>query len=274
MNSNQNQQACLVLENGSYFTGKALGVLCQKSFGEIVFNTGLSGYQEILTDPSYAGQTIILTYPEIGNYGVNSEDNQSARIFAKGLVIKNISPISSSWRAGGDLNGFLLKHNLSGIYGLDTRALTRLVRDFGAMRSVLSTQENFSIPALLEEVHSSKPMQGQNLTKLVSTTKPYFCKNSSVHSKGLIVVLDLGVKEQMLKLLTSAGFDLQVLPATASFAEIASYKPNGIFLSNGPGDPSACKDIQETTKQLIEKNIAPIFGVCLGHQLLSIALGA
>lgn len=272
MNFDQNHKACLVLENGSYFIGKALGALNKKSFGEIVFNTGLSGYQEILTDPSYAGQTIILTYPEIGNYGINAEDNQAAKTFATGLVIKNISPVSSSWRAEQDLNSFLLKHNLSGIYGLDTRALTRMIRDIGAMRSVLSTEESFSIEDLTQEVRQSSSMQGQNLTKVVSTQKPYFRKSSA--SKGLIAVLDLGIKENMLNLMLQEGFDLQVLPAHTTYAEIISYKPQGIFLSNGPGDPAACQDIQETVKQLIENNIAPLFGVCLGHQILSIALGA
>jgi carbamoyl-phosphate synthase small subunit len=272
------KQACLVLEDGTYYLGKAIGKRQHKSFGEIVFNTGLCGYQEILTDPSYAGQIVTLTYPEIGNYGISQLDNQSRKAFAAGLVIKNLSPVSSSWRGkDGDLEQFLLDQNLSGIYGIDTRALTRHIRSRGAMRSLLSTEEvefdSKKIAELLAEVKHSKEMTGQDLAAVVSTPKAYAqkCEGKAIAS---LVVLDFGLKRNMLTLLNQQGFDLQVLPANASYEDILSCKPAGVFLSNGPGDPEACLQAQETVKKLVENEIAPIFGVCLGHQILSIALGA
>ncbi len=269
------KKALLVLEDGKYFQGCAIGKENARNFGEIVFNTGISGYQEILTDPSYAGQIVTLTYPEIGNYGINFEDNQSRKAFAAGLVIKNLSPLSSSWRAtDGDLNNFLLSQNLSGIYGIDTRALTRHIRSTGAMRSVLSTEENVSVDELLEAVKASPDMNGQDLTPVVTTPEPYFYKAVTEKPIGKLVVLDFGLKNNMLQLLASEGFDLQVLPATSNFEQIKSYNPDGIFLSNGPGDPGACLQIKQNIQELINSDLAPIFGVCLGHQVLSLALGA
>ncbi|MDJ0625120.1 MAG: glutamine-hydrolyzing carbamoyl-phosphate synthase small subunit [Candidatus Caenarcaniphilales bacterium] len=269
-------KACLILEDGSCFRGKALGKKQTKTFGEIVFNTGITGYQEILTDPSYAKQIVTLTYPEIGNYGVTDLDNQSRRVFASGLIIKNLSPVSSSWRSNGsNLEDFLLKNNLSALYGIDTRALTRRIRDKGAMRCVLSTDDNYEeqLESLQQEVLDSPSMNNQDLTSLVTTPKRY-CEKGKAPIKGTLAVLDLGLKLNMLKLLTKQGFDLEVFPANTSFEEISSMNPDGIFLSNGPGDPSAAKQVIETVKKLIDSNIAPIFGVCLGHQILSLAFGA
>jgi len=267
-------KACLILEDGSTFIGKALGIKNKKSFGEVVFNTALSGYQEVLTDPSYAGQLVTLTYPEIGNYGITALDNQSREIFAAGLIIKSVSPIESSWRAqDGNLETFLLKYNASAIYGIDTRALTRKIRSKGAMRAVISTEENFSIPALLEEVLQSPSMNGQDLTPLVSTPTAYIQKTSK-KAIGKVVVMDFGLKRNMLTLLNDKGFDLHVLPANSDFEEIKQLNPQGIFLSNGPGDPGACTKPKETIQKLIDSNLAPIFGVCLGHQIMSLALGA
>jgi carbamoyl-phosphate synthase small subunit len=272
------KEAILVLEDGSYFLGSGLGKMGNKSFGEIVFNTGISGYQEILTDPSYAGQIVTLTYPEIGNYGINLADNQSGRAFACGLIVKNLSPLASSWRAeDGPLEKLLLHYELSGLAGIDTRALTRRIRDKGAMRAVLSTEGDFSekkIASLLAEVKASPDMNGQDLTPQVTTSKPYTQKAETPNPLGTVVVLDFGLKRNMLNLLNQQGFDLQVLPATASFDEVMAHKPAGVFLSNGPGDPGACLGAQHLVQELVAKDVAPIFGVCLGHQILSIALGA
>jgi|688.fasta_scaffold02802_4 carbamoyl-phosphate synthase small subunit len=305
------RKAYLVLEDGSYFIGKAFGKLDNKAFGEIVFNTGMTGYQEVLTDPSYAGQIITLTYTEIGNYGINLTDNQSRKIFASGFIVKNISPLISSWRAvDGDLNSFLQKYQISGLYGIDTRALTRKIRSLGAMRSVISTEnypelnsdlsEQEIIKQLLEEVKQSKQMSGLDLASEVSTekayTRPYdkylsssnFAKNTQknaeMHKKpcAKVTVLDFGLKDEMLNLLNKQGIDLEIIPANSSFEQIMQTKPNGIFLSNGPGDPEACTSIIETVKKLIdyvssktnEDSYIPLFGVCLGHQILSLASGA
>ena len=266
--------ACLVLENGAHFSGIAAGRLNHKAFGEIVFNTGLSGYQEILTDASYAGQIITLTYPEIGNYGISSADYQAPCSFAKGLVVKNLSFTHSSWRADlGSLNEFLLAQNLSAIVGIDTRALTLMIREKGAMRAVLSTESNYSVTDLLKEVRASSSLQGQNLAATVSTNVAYRLPSSNQMVKGKIVVLDFGLKRRMLQILNNLGFDLIVMPHSTNINQIVSEKPVGIFLSNGPGDPSACTEAITTLKKLIEINIAPIFGVCLGHQILATSLG-
>ena len=233
------RQACLLLEDGSIFTGKALGQKDKKAFGEVVFNTAISGYQEVLTDPSYAGQLVVLTYPEIGNYGIIPSDDQSRGVFAKGLIIKNLSPRVSSWRAADlSLDRFLLERNISGIYDIDTRALTRKIRSKGAMRAVISTEENWSKAELLEEVLQCQDMNGQDLTPSVATPHEYQQKATG-QAKGKVIVLDFGLKRNMLKLLNDKGFDLHVLPANTTFERIAELKPDGIFLSNGPGDPGA-----------------------------------
>ncbi|HEY9886066.1 MAG TPA: glutamine-hydrolyzing carbamoyl-phosphate synthase small subunit, partial [Vampirovibrionales bacterium] len=240
-----------------------------------VFNTGLTGYQEILTDPSYAKQIVTLTYPEIGNYGISQIDNQSRRVFAEGLVIKSTGQ-KSSWRGiDNDLDGFLKKQNISGIYGLDTRKLTRHLRDKGAMRSVLCTNLNSikNKDALLKEVLSSEKMAGQNLASVVTTPTNY--KVAAQGKKiGKIAVIDLGLKLNMLQILSGLGFELEVLSSESSYEQIMATKPNGIFLSNGPGDPEAVTGFVEVAKKLVKDCPVPIFGVCLGHQILSIALGA
>lgn len=267
--------ACLILEDGKRFVGKALGKLGNKSFGEIVFNTGLTGYQEILTDPSYAKQVVTLTYPEIGNYGISHLDNQSRRVFASGLVIKNHSKVESSWRNEESLESFLLKHDLSAITSIDTRALTRYIRSKGAMRAVLSTEADCTekTTQLLQEVLLQPTMDGQDLTGFVTTEKRY-SRKAKGNSIGKISVLDYGLKENMLEIMNSLGFDLEIFPSTANYDEIAASKPDGIFLSNGPGDPDASKSVVETVEKLIDADLAPIFGVCLGHQILALALGA
>lgn len=280
LKSEAKDDAVLLLEDGTCFHGKALGRRDNKSFGEIVFNTGMTGYQEILTDPSYAGQIVTLTYTEIGNYGINHSDNQSRKSFAKGLVIKNISPITSSWRAEKelDLDGFLKKEGLSGIYDIDTRALTRKIRSEGAMRSVLYTGSEVKDPKklekLLEEVKESPSMVGRRLTEEVTTEDIYSVKTKCGNSLGTVAVIDFGLKQNMISLLSERNIDLKIFPSTVSFDEIKELNPVGIFLSNGPGDPASCKPEIELVKQMIESDLCPVFGVCLGHQLLATALGA
>ncbi|MDX1917867.1 MAG: glutamine-hydrolyzing carbamoyl-phosphate synthase small subunit [Candidatus Caenarcaniphilales bacterium] len=269
-------EAFLLLEDGGCFVGQALGVLGQLIFGEVVFNTGMTGYQEILTDPSYAGQIVTLTYPEIGNYGIYDPDNQSRQAFAKGLVIRQLSPLVSTYQSQAyDLNSFLLKQKLSGISGIDTRALTRKLRVDGAMRGLLGTSplSQFSREALLTEIKAQRTMHGQDLTEEVTTKQPYWVEPLE-EAKGVIAVLDYGLKRSMLELLRLEGYRLYVLPANAGIQEVLSQNPDGIFLSNGPGDPAACLSAREVVRGLVANYAKPIFGVCLGHQILAEALGA
>jgi len=274
-----NLDSCLLLEDGTVYLGKAIGKRNNKSFGEIVFNTGMTGYQEILTDPSYAEQIVTLTYTEIGNYGINIKNSQSRNIFANGLVIKNLSPIVSSWQAEDNLNldEYLKSFDKSGIYGLDTRALTRKIRTKGAMRSVLVTDisEKTSeyLESLLNEVCNSPSMQGMNLATKVSIQEEYKLETKQSEILGTVAVLDFGLKQNMLDLLLERGVNVHVFPSNTSFEKIKKINPVGIFLSNGPGDPASCTQEIETVKKLVEWNSIPIFGVCLGHQILSLVSG-
>jgi len=259
--------AILALEDGRYFVGTGFGAI-GTTVGELVFNTSIIGYQEILTDPSYAGQIITLTYPEIGNYGTNDEDVESAKIHARGLVVKHLSRSFSSWRGQSSLENFLLRHNVVGINGVDTRAITRHIRDKGAMRCALSSQGH-SAQELVKMACDSALMVGADFTADVTTSKPY--KFGS--GKFNVAVMDFGIKTNILKQLSHHDLALNVYPANTKAKEILRNKPDGIFLSNGPGDPAACQGIIEEVKEIIAGGL-PIFGICLGHQLLSIALGA
>lgn len=277
-----NNFAYLILEDGSIYKGKALGKLEHKSFGELVFNTGMTGYQEILTDPSYAGQIVLLTYTEMGNYGIRQKDNQSRRAFARGLIVKNISPVVSSWRAdsGVTLDDFMQAQNINGIYNIDTRSLVRKTRLKGALKSLIYTTktelDSQALNNLIDEVKNSKSMLGQNFIDEVSTQEPYIYqpKQPINNSKGKIAVLDLGLKLKMLELLSQHNYEVKIFPANSTFEEIKNYNPSGIFLSNGPGDPATCTEQVQLIQELLKSKIAPIFGVCLGHQLLATALGA
>lgn len=278
--------AKLILEDGREFKGKALGAK-NISFGEIVFNTGMTGYQETLTDPSYAGQIITFTCPEIGNVGCNSADNEyirDERCFTKGMVIKNYSPIVSNFRAEESLEEFLIKKNITAIYDLDTRALTRHIRDKGAMRAVISP-EDLASEELLARVKQSPSMTGLDLAKDVSCDKPYagsytgigaFAQDgkNSTNKKLKIIALDFGIKQNIVNKLIQHGCELEIVPAQTSAKEIMAKNPDGVFLSNGPGDPEAVTYAIETVKELIAKFPKPIFGICLGHQILSLASGA
>ena len=278
------QPAILVLADGTSYRGLSFGGL-GTTIGEVVFNTGMTGYQEVLTDPSYCGQIVTFTYPELGNTGVNPEDEESNEPQIKGAIARNICPRPSNWRSNQSLPEYLQEHKIPGIYSIDTRALTRKIRTVGAMNGAIST-EILNPTELLEKVQSAPRMAGLNLVQKVTTkevyqwsepTNPYWEFNSSVSGntgeKFTVVAIDFGVKKNILRRLASYGCQVIVVPADTPPEEILKYDPDGIFLSNGPGDPSAVTEGVETTKKLL-KSSKPVFGICMGHQVLGLALGA
>ncbi len=271
-------QARLVLENGAVFRGNAFGALdVTRTTGEAVFTTSITGYQEVLTDPSYAGQIVTMTNPLMGNYGTTSDDMESIHPFVSGFVVRESAERYSNWRAEESLESFLAKSGVLAIEQVDTRRLVRLLRSEGAMRSVLST-EALSDAELVEIARKSPKMAGLDLTKGVTTPNVYEIDRVgdgalAIPSAPHVVVIDYGIKENILRKLSAHGARLTVMPSTTTLEEIHEHKPDGIFLSNGPGDPEAVKDTIAMLKQLIKRDEQPIFGICLGHQLLSLALG-
>lgn len=261
------KKAILALEDGTVYHGYAFGAVVEKT-GEVVFNTSMTGYQEILTDPSYAGQIVTMTYPLIGNYGINDEDNESRRPFVEGLVVREASSMYSNWRAVTSLQDFLLEHGIVGIEGVDTRALTKHIRSAGAMRGVISVGDK-SVADVIEKAKNAPSMVGADLVKEVTVDEPYSWGDGGGSYK--IVAFDYGMKTNIVRQLAKAGCDIRVVPAATSADEVLAMDPDGIFLSNGPGDPSAVTYAVDTIRELIGKK--PLFGICLGHQLLSLALG-
>ncbi len=261
-------KAILALESGKVFKGISFGA-CGESIGEVVFNTSMCGYQEILTDPSYKGQIVAMTYPLIGNYGINREDVESHKIFLEGFVVKECSKIASNWRKDQPLDEYLKKNNILGIEGIDTRDLTLHIRQAGAMRAVLST-EDMDEARLVKKARGSDGLVGVDLVKKVTNNKKYIWKKAG---KILykVVVLDCGVKYNILRKLTENNCEVIVVPAFTEAGDILKLKPDGILLSNGPGDPAAVKYVIQTVRRLLGK--VPIFGICLGHQMLGLALG-
>lgn len=258
-------KATLILENGRIFHGESIGSP-KDSICEIVFNTSMAGYQEILTDASYAGLGIVMTYPLIGNYGVNSEDNESRRPWAEAFIVRRLSPRGSNFRCEESLNEYLIRHGITGISGVDTRAITRMIRQQGAMNGVITTDENYDLEALLEKLKQYR----------VSNTVSNVTRDSVEHINGAgprVAMLDFGIKENMIKSLKKRGCDITIYPAFTKAEKILRSKPDGIMLSNGPGDPADCEEIIEELKLLYDSNI-PILGVCLGHQLMALATGA
>lgn len=278
------QSALLVLADGTAYRGESFGAP-GTAVGEVVFNTGMTGYQEVLTDPSYRGQIVTFTYPELGNTGVNPEDEESARPQIQGAIARNVCFDPSNWRSSQSLPAYLNEHHIPGIWGIDTRALTRKIRSVGAMNGAIST-EILDPQELLERVLAAPSMVGLNLAQEVSTPTIYewveptpalweFQARSPEPPEDplVVVALDFGIKRNILRRLASYGCRVIVVPANTPAQEILAYQPDGIFLSNGPGDPAAVTEGIATTQALLSSE-KPIFGICLGHQLLGLSLGA
>jgi len=276
----EDRPALLVLADGSVFQGRAFGASGERT-GEVVFNTAMTGYQEIATDPSYSGQIVCMTYPHIGNYGVNDEDDESARPWIQGMVVRELSPMASNFRSTRSLERWYEDTGVVGIHGIDTRRLTRRLRVDGAIGGVLST-EDLDAESLKAKARAIPSMAGQDLVKDVTCDAPYDWDEpwpeqwnrmpEAVDAPLRIVAVDFGVKRNILRSLTTFGLQPHVVPATTSAAEILAFEPDGVFLSNGPGDPAAVTYARDTIRDLIGK--VPIFGICLGHQLLGLAAGA
>ena len=266
---NQSKKAILVLEDGRAFRGAAFGAKGE-AFGEMVFNTSMSGYQEILTDPSYAGQIVCMTYPLIGNYGVNEEDVESGKPWVEGFVVREASRVASNWRSTETLDEYLKKHNIVGIERIDTRALVRHIRDKGAMRAAISSVD-LDEKSLLEKVLNSPEMKNRELASSVSVGET-FDFPASQEEKYHVVAFDFGVKTNSLREFSKFGCRVTVVPQNTSAETVLALKPDGIFLSNGPGDPSAMNRVVEEIKKLTTENV-PMFGICLGHQILGQVFG-
>lgn len=260
--------AVLLLEDGRFFEGEAMGV-AGESFGEAVFNTSMIGYQEILTDPSYAGQLVAMTYPHIGNYGLNEEDMESRRPFLAGFIVKEQARISSNWRARWTLGEYLKDNGLTGIQGLDTRALTKHIRTAGAMKAVVSAMDT-DLGSLKKRLEAFPSIIGLDLVRQVTINEPYIWSGSENGDLD-VTVLDFGAKNNIMMELAARGAKVKVVPAGTTAAEILKPKPLGVMLSNGPGDPAAVTYAVETIRGLLGQ--VPLFGICLGHQLLGLALG-
>lgn len=277
-----NKPALLLLEDGTLFKGVSIGVAgC--SVGEVVFNTSFSGYQEILSDPSYACQIVTLTYPHIGNVGTTHEDNESDAVFASGLVIRDLPVQLSNWRSEQSLQQYLITHNVVAIANIDTRKLTRILRDKGVQRGVIVADNALDLEQAKTKMRRFAGLQGMDLAKQVTTTKAYewtqdiwSLSNGYSEAKNFnkrVVAYDFGIKRNILRLLVNRGCRVRVVPATTPAADVLALKPDGVFLSNGPGDPQPC-DYAVTAIQSILAQKIPLFGICLGYQLLALAGGA
>lgn len=282
------QPALLALADGTLWPGLAFGALGERT-GEVVFNTSLTGYQEILTDPSYHGQIVVMTQPHIGNYGVNVEDDESRQCWASGLVVRAASPLTSNWRASQSLDTYLQERGVVGITDVDTRALTRHIRTYGAQNAAIVSGE-FTPEQAIALACSAPDMNGLDLVKEVTCAEPYHWNsplpagdhlkvangagvraNSPLLNAFHVVAYDYGIKHNILRLLAEHGCRVTVVPAQTPTEEVLALKPDGVFLSNGPGDPAACTYAIENVQQLLGR--VPIFGICLGHQILGLALG-
>ena len=263
-------KALLVLEDGRIFNGSSWAAV-GTTFGEAVFSTGMTGYQETLTDPSYHKQVVIMTAPHIGNTGMNTADEESSKIWVSGFVVRNPSVMVSNWRSQRSLEEDLISQGVVGIRGVDTRALTRHLRDRGAMKVGIFSGTEFSIEEMVTQVRSSGAMSGAYLAQDVSTIKPYVVPAIG-EKKFTVAALDLGIKAATPRSMAARGIEVHVLPASTNFAEILALNPDGVFISNGPGDPSTMNDTVELVREVLHAKI-PIFGICFGHQILGRALG-
>ena len=279
--------ALLALADGSLFWGESIGIDGQ-TVGEVVFNTALTGYQEILTDPSYCKQIVTLTYPHIGNVGTNAEDEESTNVWASGLVVRDVPLLASNWRSESSLEDYLAKNNVVAISGIDTRQLTRVLREKGALSGCIvagvSNRKDIDVEAAIAAAQDFPGLEGMDLAKVVTTKKSYQWSQGSwsleiglpKDSKKLpfhVVAFDYGVKRNILRMLVDRGCKLTVVPAQTSAKDVLALKPDGVFLSNGPGDPEPCDYALNAIPEIIETGL-PVFGICLGHQLLSLASGA
>ena len=263
-------KAFLVLDDGRIFEGKSWGAT-GRTFGEAVFQTGMTGYQETLTDPSYHRQVVVMTAPHIGNTGMNAYDNESSKIWVAGFVVRNPSPITSNWRSEVDLVDVLVEQNIVGISGIDTRALTRHLRDRGAMRVGIFSDLELSREEMVIEVRKSGQMVGSFLSADVSTPKSYTIAAKG-EKKFTVVAVDLGIKGATPRAMAERGIETHVVPYNSTFSEIMALNPDGVFLSNGPGDPATMTETVSLVRELLLEEI-PIFGICFGHQILGRALG-
>jgi carbamoyl-phosphate synthase small subunit len=274
-------KATLALENGIWHEGESAGAVGETG-GEVVFNTSMTGYQEVLTDPSYAGQIVTMTTPEIGNYGVTAEDHESRAPKVAGFVIRDESPIASNWRADGTLRDYLVAHGIVAISDIDTRALTRVLRSSGVMRGIIATGD-VDPRDLVERARGLSPMEGSDLVLGVTCERPFdwvptpsdeFTTEPSRRARRplRIAAYDFGMKWNILRRFTAYGCDVRVFPATAPASDLLAHKPDGVFLSNGPGDPAALTYAIHNARELVRSDV-PVFGICLGHQILSLALG-
>ena len=259
-----------MLEDGRTFRGEAFGSSEGPALGEVVFNTALTGYQEILTDPSYAGQIVALTYPHIGNYGVNDDDVESRGIFLPALVVRSYEDFYSNWRATASLGEYLERHGVVGLSGVDTRALTRHIREAGAMRGAVAV-DPCDEGEVLERVLASPPMAGRDLVRDVTRDGAEVFSPAEGETRWRVAALDCGLKNNILRQLTGRGVEVTVFPATATADEILASRADGLFISNGPGDPAALPYVVDVVKSFLGR--MPIFGICLGHQILGLALG-
>jgi carbamoyl-phosphate synthase small subunit len=275
-------QAALVLADGTTFRGRSIGAK-GAAVGEVVFNTAMTGYQEILTDPSYCRQIVTLTYPHIGNTGVNEEDQESGRVYAEGLVIRDLPRLHSSWRAQGDLSSYLKKNKIVGIADLDTRKLTRILREKGAQNGCLAAGD-VDVEEALKKAKAFPGLGGMDLAKVVSTKKAYeWTEGGWELGKGYrkvenprfhVVAFDFGIKRNILRMLADRSTRVSVVPAQTPAKDVLKMKPDGVFLANGPGDPEPCDYAIEAIGEILDATRIPVFGICLGHQIMGLASGA
>jgi len=262
------KKAILYLEDGTAFVGQSLATVGETA-GEVVFNTAMTGYQEVLTDPSYAGQIVVMTYPLIGNYGVNDEDVESSQIHVKGFIVKEFCRWHSNYRAQSSLIDYLNKNKTIAMEGIDTRALTRHLRVCGAMKGIIST-EDFSAQSLAARLKSTPSMEGADWVKDVTASKKYVWKSEG-KTLYRVAAIDCGIKFNILRILAKLNCEIHVFPASVSIEDILAVEPDGLFVSNGPGDPAAVPYVVETVRKAFGK--LPVFGICLGNQIVGLALG-
>jgi carbamoyl-phosphate synthase small subunit len=280
--SSRAKEAVLVLADGTVFRGRSIGA-DGAAVGEVVFNTAMTGYQEILTDPSYCRQLVTLTYPHIGNTGVNAEDQESARVYAEGLIVRNVPRLHSSWRAQKSLPEYLVENGVPGIAEIDTRRLTRVLREKGAQAGCLMAGE-VDVDAAVAKACAFGGLAGMDLAKVVSTERPYEWTQGRwepqagyrevTNPRFHVVAYDYGIKRNILRMLVERGARVTVVPAQLAAREVLRMKPDGVFLSNGPGDPEPCDYAIEAIGEILDATRLPVFGICLGHQLMGLASGA